>query len=150
MIQLLLSWNIPPYSPVSNTLSWQHADWGGIVPSIARRDHLAYIDKVVNKAMSNAKCLMSNIDAIAVTVGPGLAIALEVGIAKAKELAKKYNKPLIAVNHIEGHLLSPLATSLNPSPKLRRGKPKAGRGVPRSSRVWRTHRTNFGGRNWQI
>ncbi len=89
----------------------EHADWGGIVPSIARRDHLAYIDKVVNKAMSNAKCLMSNIDAIAVTVGPGLAIALEVGIAKAKELAKKYNKPLIAVNHIEGHLLSPLATS---------------------------------------
>ena len=96
--------------PVSNT-SVGTRRLGGIVPSIARRDHLAYIDKVVNKAMSNAKCLMSNIDAMHLTVGPGLAIALEVGIAKAKELAKKYNKPLIAVNHIEGLLTCPLATS---------------------------------------
>ena len=65
MIQLLLSWNIPPYSQCQTPSVGTHADWGGIVPSIARRDHLAYIDKVVNKAMSNAKCLMSNIDAIA-------------------------------------------------------------------------------------
>lgn len=87
----------------------EHADWGGIVPSIARRDHLAYIDKVVEKAMHN----IDTIDAIAVTMGPGLAIALEVGINKAKELALKYDKPLIAVNHIEGHLLSPLANKID-------------------------------------
>ena len=91
----------------------EHADWGGIVPSIARRDHQAFIDKIIEKAMSNAQCSMSNIDAIAVTAGPGLAIALEVGINKAKELASKYNKPLIAVNHIEGHLLSPLANKID-------------------------------------
>ncbi len=89
----------------------EHADWGGIVPSIAKRDHLAYIDKVIDKALTSAQCLIPDIDAVAVTAGPGLAIALEVGISKAKELAIKYDKPLIAVNHIEGHLLSPFANS---------------------------------------
>lgn len=84
----------------------EHSDWGGIVPSIAKRDHNAWIDKVINEAVLRAKCQVLSMDAIAVTVGPGLAIALEVGIAKAKELAIKYNKPLIAVNHIEGHILS--------------------------------------------
>ena len=87
----------------------EHADWGGIVPSIARRDHLAFIDKVVEKSMHN----IDTIDAVAVTAGPGLAIALEVGINKAKELALKYDKPLIAVNHIEGHLLSPMANKID-------------------------------------
>ncbi len=86
-----------------------HAKFGGIYPSLAKRKHEERIDWVINKAMLNAKCQMSNIDAIAVTVGPGLAIALEVGIRKAKVMAKKYGKPLIAVNHVEGHILSCLA-----------------------------------------
>lgn len=88
-----------------------HAQWGGVVPSLAKRAHQERIDSIIESAMSNAQCSMSNIDAIAVTAGPGLAIALGVGIAKAKELSLKYDKPLIAVNHIEGHILS----ALNPS-----------------------------------
>ncbi|MBI5358709.1 tRNA (adenosine(37)-N6)-threonylcarbamoyltransferase complex transferase subunit TsaD, partial [Candidatus Amesbacteria bacterium] len=99
-------------SSVKNT-QLGHADWGGILPSLAKRDHLAYIDKVVNKAILDARCQISEVGAIAVTAGPGLAIALEVGISKAKMLATKYNKPLVAVNHIEGHLLSPLANKID-------------------------------------
>lgn len=83
-----------------------HADFGGVMPSLAQRMHQERIDWVIKRAMLNAKCQMTNIDAFAVTVGPGLSIALRVGIAKAKELAVKHNKKLIAVNHLEGHILS--------------------------------------------
>lgn len=86
-----------------------HASFGGVMPSLAQRLHRERIDWVVNKAIINSKLQINNCDCIAVTVGPGLAIALEVGISKAKGLALKYNKPLISANHIEGHLLSPLA-----------------------------------------
>ena len=125
----------------------QHADFGGVMPSLAQRLHKERIDWVVDRALSTVRCSLStDIDAIAVTVGPGLAIALEIGISKAKELAQKYNdilpalksgvslqrrmtyqrsihlrsklrsvleccyKPIIPVNHIEAHLLSPLAS----------------------------------------
>ncbi len=88
-----------------------HAKFGGVMPSLAQRMHEERIDWVVNRAMANAKCQMINLDCIAVTVGPGLSIALGVGINKAKELAEKYKKPLIAVNHIEAHLLSSIANS---------------------------------------
>ncbi|HTK03526.1 MAG TPA: tRNA (adenosine(37)-N6)-threonylcarbamoyltransferase complex transferase subunit TsaD [Alphaproteobacteria bacterium] len=86
-----------------------HSKFGGVMPSLAQRMHEERIDFVVDKAMLNAKTQMINLDAIAVTIGPGLSIALGVGVNKAKELAKKYNKKLIAVNHLEGHVLSPLA-----------------------------------------
>lgn len=89
----------------------EHADWGGIVPSLAKRDHEYNIGSVIEKSLNDNGLSYSDIDAFAVTSGPGLAIALEVGISKAKALATKYKKPLIAVNHIEGHLLSPLASS---------------------------------------
>jgi len=91
----------------------QHAKWGGVMPSLAQRMHRERIDFVVQKAISISRRAPFTIDAIAVTVGPGLAIALEVGISKAKEWAAQYHKPLIAVNHIEGHLLSPLARPRN-------------------------------------
>lgn len=83
-----------------------HKQWGGVVPSIARRNHQERIDGVVQEALTKAKTKIEEIDAIAVTYGPGLAIALEVGILKAKELAQKHNKPLIGVNHMEGHIYS--------------------------------------------
>ncbi|MEK9200916.1 MAG: tRNA (adenosine(37)-N6)-threonylcarbamoyltransferase complex transferase subunit TsaD [Patescibacteria group bacterium] len=83
-----------------------HGQWGGMVPSLAKRDHEKNIDWVIEKAMDDAQMTMDDIDVVAVTQGPGLGIALGVGIAKAKELAAKYSKPLIAVNHIEGHALS--------------------------------------------
>lgn len=85
-----------------------HASFGGVLPSLAQRQHQARIDFVIRKVLGTKYKDFKNIDAIAVTVGPGLAIALEVGINKAKELAVKYKKPLIPVNHVEAHLLSPL------------------------------------------
>jgi N6-L-threonylcarbamoyladenine synthase len=97
----------------------QHASFGGVMPSLAQRLHKERIDWVINKALGNKYKDLKGIDAIAITQGPGLAIALEVGISKAKELSVKYNKPLIPVNHIEGHLLSSLATpSINIKPAI--------------------------------
>jgi len=97
---------------LSNVISSQidlHKAWGGVVPGIARREHEKRIDFVVEEALKQAGKEMDEIDAIAVTQGPGLAIALEVGIRKAKKLALEYDKPLIPVDHMEGHLLSSFA-----------------------------------------
>jgi N6-L-threonylcarbamoyladenine synthase len=88
-----------------------HAKFGGVMPSLAQRMHEERIDWIINKALANGKCKMENLDGIAVTIGPGLAIALGVGIDRAKSLAIKYKKPLIAVNHVEAHLLSAFANT---------------------------------------
>jgi N6-L-threonylcarbamoyladenine synthase len=85
-----------------------HAEYGGVVPDIARREHEKNIPKVFKEALRKAKTKIEDIDYIAVTYGPGLAIDLEVGINYAKELSKQYNIPVIPVNHMEGHLLSSL------------------------------------------
>jgi N6-L-threonylcarbamoyladenine synthase len=95
---------------LSNVVASQvtfHAEWGGTVPHIAKRKHVEWIDRVISEAMKKAR--VDSIDAIAVTQGPGLAPCLEVGITKAKELSGLWKKPLIAVNHLEGHLLSSFA-----------------------------------------
>ena len=81
-----------------------HKEWGGVVPSIAKRAHEERISSVIEEAFKKAKVTGDDLDYIAVTYGPGLAIALEVGIKHARELAQKYSKPLIAVNHMEGHI----------------------------------------------
>ena len=103
---------------LSNVISSQvnlHKIWGGVVPDIARRAHQEKIDSVIEKALILAsqvykkRITLDNIDAVAVTHGPGLAIALEVGITKAKEISQQHDKPLIAINHLEGHLLSATA-----------------------------------------
>ena len=88
-----------------------HASFGGVMPNLAQRQHQARIDWVIDCAIKNSELKIKNLDAIAVTVGPGLGIALGVGINKAKELAIKYNLPLIPINHVEGHLLSPFANA---------------------------------------
>lgn len=88
-----------------------HAKFGGVMPSLAQRMHEERIGWVIDKALSQAKCNIKDIDIIAVTIGPGLSIALGVGVNKARELAKNYKKKLVGVNHIEGHLLSPFANS---------------------------------------
>ncbi len=89
--------------------AFQHAEFGGVMPSLAQRMHEERIDWVVSKAITKSQIPITKLDAVAVTSGPGLAIALGVGITKAKELAGRLNIPLIPVNHIEGHLLSPMA-----------------------------------------
>lgn len=94
---------------ISNVLYSQvlmHKTWGGVVPSIAKRAHEERIDWVVEEAFKKARMTIKNIDYIAVTYGPGLAIALEVGIKKARELGEKYNKKIIPVNHMAGHVYS--------------------------------------------
>ena len=83
-----------------------HAKWGGIFPIVAKRAHEERIDRVVEECLKKAKLTMQKIDFIAVTQGPGLAIALEVGIKKAKELSLKHDKKIISVNHLEGHIYS--------------------------------------------
>lgn len=85
-----------------------HAQWGGVVPDIARREHEKNIPMVYEEALKKAKVSIEDIDYIASTYGPGLAIDLEIGLNFAKDLAIKYSKPFIPVNHMEGHLLSGL------------------------------------------
>jgi N6-L-threonylcarbamoyladenine synthase len=81
-----------------------HANYGGVVPELASREHLRNIVPVVRAAMEEAGLGFADLDAIAVTEGPGLAGALLVGITYAKALALGVGKPLIAVNHLEGHI----------------------------------------------
>jgi N6-L-threonylcarbamoyladenine synthase len=81
-----------------------HQPYGGVVPEVASREHLKAIVPVVRQALSDANETYNSIDAIAVTQGPGLAGALLVGITYAKALAFALEKPLIAVNHLEGHI----------------------------------------------
>jgi N6-L-threonylcarbamoyladenine synthase len=97
---------------LSNLLPSQaamHRKWGGVVPSLAKLAHQERIDGVVERALKLAGIKIEDIDVFAVTYGPGLAIALEVGIKKAQELASKYEKPLVTINHMEGHLYSAFA-----------------------------------------
>jgi len=91
---------------LSNVVSSQlvHADYGGVVPELASREHLRAIVPVVREAMQRAGVVYADLDAVAVTEGPGLAGALLVGITFAKALAFGADKPLIAVNHLEGHI----------------------------------------------
>ncbi|HWZ11690.1 MAG TPA: tRNA (adenosine(37)-N6)-threonylcarbamoyltransferase complex transferase subunit TsaD [Acidobacteriaceae bacterium] len=92
---------------LSNVVASQiatHAAYGGVVPELASREHLRNIVPVVREALSSAGVQFADLDAVAVTEGPGLAGALLVGISYAKALAYAINKPLIAVNHLEGHI----------------------------------------------
>jgi N6-L-threonylcarbamoyladenine synthase len=90
-------------SAVASQIS-THARYGGVVPELASREHLRNIVPVVRAALADARCTLNDLDAIAVTSGPGLAGALLVGITYAKALAFAQGLPLIAVNHLEGHI----------------------------------------------
>src|ERR1700681_3855003 len=92
---------------ISNVVASQitlHQPYGGVVPELASREHLRAIVPVVRQALAEARQSFNSVDAIAVTQGPGLAGALMVGISYAKALAFALDKPLIAVNHLEGHI----------------------------------------------
>ena len=84
----------------------QHAKFGGVVPEIASRQHLEAISHVTQKSLEDAKISFDDVDLIAVTHGPGLVGALLVGVSYAKGLAYALNKPLVGVNHIEGHIFA--------------------------------------------
>jgi len=103
-------------SPVilSNIISSQvdiHKEFGGVVPELAARSHMEKIDWIVQKAIDNSGCKVDDIDAIAATAGPGLVVCLSVGLSFGKALAASLKKPFIAINHLEGHALSPKLNS---------------------------------------
>lgn len=92
---------------LSNIISSQidiHTKFGGVVPEVASRKHIEAISLVVQEALDKADCTLEDIDAVGVTYGPGLVGALLVGMQYAKSLAYAIGKPLIGVNHIEGHI----------------------------------------------
>ena len=99
---------------LSNIVSSQvdvHKEFGGVVPELAARSHIEKIDLIVQKAIDESKIDIKEIDAVASTAGPGLIVCLSVGLSFGKTFAASLNKPFIAVNHLEGHALSPKLNS---------------------------------------
>jgi N6-L-threonylcarbamoyladenine synthase len=90
-----------------------HEKFGGIVPEIASRNHLIYAPRLLDRATSAARVDLSEVDAFAATSGPGLASSLMIGASIAKGLAIGFGKPYLAINHLEGHLLSPFFHGAN-------------------------------------
>ena len=99
---------------LSNIVSSQvdvHKEFGGVVPELAARSHIEKIDFIVQKAIDDSGIKVEEIDAVAATAGPGLVVCLSVGLSFGKAFAASLNKPFIAVNHLEGHALSPKLNS---------------------------------------
>ena len=99
---------------LSNIISSQievHKEFGGVVPELAARSHMEKIDWIVQKAIDDSGRKIEEIDAVASTAGPGLIVCLSVGLSFGKAFASALNKPFIAVNHLEGHALSPKLNS---------------------------------------
>ena len=99
---------------LTNIISSQidiHKEFGGVVPELAARSHVEKIDLIVKKAIKESGKKIENIDAVASTAGPGLIVCLSVGLSFGKAFASSINKPFIAVNHLEGHALSPKLNS---------------------------------------
>jgi N6-L-threonylcarbamoyladenine synthase len=94
-------------SNVSTNQDAFHAKFGGIVPEIASRQHLALLSAAVEDALGRAGATLADLDGIAVTAGPGLVGSLVIGVASAKALAYASRKPLYAVNHLHGHIFAP-------------------------------------------
>lgn len=84
----------------------EHTPYGGVVPEIASRAHISFIENIINQAMDESGCSFADLDAIAVTGGPGLIGGVIVGVMVAKGIASAAKKPFIAVNHLEGHALT--------------------------------------------
>ena len=95
---------------LSNVVSSQteeHKEFGGVVPEIAARAHVEKIEFIIRKAIKESDMNLKNIDGISATAGPGLIVCLTVGLNAGKAIAGSLKKPFIAVNHLEGHALSP-------------------------------------------
>jgi len=99
---------------LSNVISSQvdvHREFGGVVPELAARSHIEKINLIAKKAIDESKIKIKEIDAVAATAGPGLIVCLSVGLNFGKTIALSLKKPFIAVNHLEGHALSPKLNS---------------------------------------
>lgn len=93
-----------------------HKLYGGVVPEIASRKHIEKVNQVIKEALDEASLTLEDMDAIAVTYGPGLVGALLVGVAEAKAIAYATNKPLVGVHHIEGHIAANYIENLDLEP----------------------------------
>ena len=91
-----------------------HAEYGGVVPELASRDHINYIIPLINQLLNKTQILRESIDAIAYTAGPGLSGALLVGSTVAESLSFALNIPSIPIHHLEGHLLAPMLEKKKP------------------------------------
>jgi N6-L-threonylcarbamoyladenine synthase len=98
----------------------EHEKFGGVVPEVASRNHLVHAPRLLDRVTRDAKIEIAQIDAFAATSGPGLASSLMIGASIAKGLAIGFSKPYLAINHLEGHLLSPFfgETEIRPSVSL--------------------------------
>ena len=95
---------------LSNVVSSQikeHEKFGGVVPELAARSHVENIEFIVNKALDESNLTIADMDGVAATAGPGLIVCLTVGLNVGKSIAAFANKPFVAINHLEGHALSP-------------------------------------------
>ena len=91
-----------------------HADYGGVVPELASRDHSRKIISLIRQTLKEANCTKDDIDGVAYTAGPGLVGALLVGASVGRSLAYAWDKPAVAVHHMEGHLLAPMLEGNKP------------------------------------
>lgn len=106
------------HANIVRTQYQQHAPYGGVVPEIAARAHLEWIEPIIHEALDVSGRALNDMDAIAVTAGPGLIGGVIVGLMTAKTLASVARKPLVAVNHLEGHALTPRLSDNVPFPYL--------------------------------
>ncbi len=102
-------------SDVVSTQIEIHRRWGGVVPELASRNHVVQVMPVVDEALSRAGVSPGELDGVAVTSGPGLVGALLVGVQAAKALALAWGKPLVGVNHLEGHLVAAFLSETPPA-----------------------------------
>ena len=109
-----------PCEVATNVVSTQidlHGPYGGVVPEIACRSHVQVLPAVIDQTLRQAEMGWDDIDAIAVTYGPGLASSLLVGLSAAKSLALRLDRPLCCVNHLQGHIFSPFLSPDVPAPE---------------------------------
>lgn len=99
--------NIKILSNVVSSQVDEHLKFGGVVPENAARSHADKIDIIIKKAMEDSKCKFTELDGVAATAGPGLLVCLMVGLSAGKSIAGILKKPFLAINHLEGHALTP-------------------------------------------
>jgi N6-L-threonylcarbamoyladenine synthase len=99
--------NIKILSNVVSSQVNEHLKFGGVVPENAARSHAEKIDIIIKKAMEDSKCGFTELDGVAATAGPGLLVCLMVGLSAGKSIAGILKKPFLAINHLEGHALTP-------------------------------------------
>lgn len=133
------------YDILSNVVASQvdlHASYGGVVPEIASRAHIQKILPVLERALTDAGVSLDNIDALAVTLGPGLIGSLLVGVETAKALSFATGKPLMPINHIASHLYTPFLSDAQGKSRIELMQARPSRKSSKKRPPWPTHRSS--------